>query len=566
MSNMLGLEDPMIIFTSTDMVEAISQLRGHAANRTVILPMELNDLPLVQKYSLEIWQAEYDRDPEKKRHAGYQVFWIWLSKTWFLQEAVKRNPYKSTNFMWSDIGCFRTKRDARYKGQVLMQHPEVIPPDRMLFMAHHEPNPPESVWWTDKLKENEHFYHSGTMMVGSSNVIPKFHQAFLQVVQGFLDRKLFIGDDQTVLQSTCLQHPHFCAYVPASQVKGDNHYFGLRSVLQRGGKYDFWFPPSLPSSGAQNKPETGAILVGGTTLPSAKSLLTKPPPYQDSQIIKLSDTLISSPNTVVTAYFRVRSKFSVDNYSSWMKNILSLQDAMVIFTEPDLVDTMRELRKHALNRTVIIQMELDDLPIGPLYTKEFWEDQLDRDPEKRVHKSPQLFWIWLSKSWWTLEAIRHNFFQSDLFFYSDMGCFRNDKYNGKTMILHRDQVPPHEMIQMAHHEANPPAERFFNDKYKHKSNFYHSGSQMAGYADTWKKFHEYFLDTIDGFLVRKMIIVEDQAVLQSVCLRFPEICAYVPFDQVRPMDNHYFGLRYVVHYGGNFKLWRYNPPLAVERF
>jgi hypothetical protein len=37
-------------------------------------------------------------------------------------------------------------------------------------------------------------------------------------------------------------------------------------------------------------------------IPLAKSLLTKPPPFQDSQIIKLSDHLIASPNTVVTAY------------------------------------------------------------------------------------------------------------------------------------------------------------------------------------------------------------------------------------------------------------------------
>jgi hypothetical protein len=317
------------------------------------------------------------------------------------------------------------------------------------------------------------------------------------------------------------------------------------------------------TSGEKIKPEATAVVsVNGTLLPSAKSLLTKPPPYQDSQIIKLADTLISSPNTIVTAYFRIPSKHGASRYFGWMKNILSIQDAMVIFTEPDLVDTMRELRKHALNRTVIIQMEITDLPIGTLYTEKFWETQWYRDPERMDHKSPLLFWIWLSKSWWTMEAIRHNFFQSDLFFYSDMGCFRNQQYNGKTLILHRDQVPPHEMIQMAHHEPNPPAQRFFNDKYKHASNFYHSGSQMAAYVDTWKKFHEYFLDTIDGFLVRKMAIVEDQAILQSVCLRFPDICAYVPFEQVK-QDNHYFGLRYVLHYGGNFKLWRYHPSTAA---
>jgi Bacterial protein of unknown function (HtrL_YibB) len=290
-------------------------------------------------------------------------------------------------------------------------------------------------------------------------------------------------------------------------------------------------------------------------LPSAKTLLTSKPPFEDSSMIKLQADLIQSPNTVVTGYFRVLSKYEAGKYDKWMSNMLSLQDAMVIFTHAELVDQIREMRKHALDRTVVIPLALDDLPIGTLYPTSFWEDQLERDPEKNIHRSFQLFWIWLSKSWCVTQAIRLNPFQSDLFVWSDIGCFRNKKYNYKTMILHRENVPPTEIIQMAHHTPNPPMEELFNDKYKHKANFYHSGSQMAGYKDSWIRFHELFLDTIDRFLEKKMIILEDQAVLQSTCLSHPKMCAYVPFDQVK--DNHYFGLRYVLHNVGDFQYWRH---------
>ena len=293
----------------------------------------------------------------------------------------------------------------------------------------------------------------------------------------------------------------------------------------------------------------------GTTLPSAKIILTQDPPYNPSQLIKLSENLITSPNTVVTAYHRVPSKFKPGRYDGWMRNMLSLQDAMIIFTETSMVEQITNLRSHALNRTVIVPLKLNELPIGQLYPKEFWQDQLDRDPEKRIHRSYELFWIWLSKSWCVSQAIDMNIFKSDLFFWSDIGCFRDRSYNSKTMILHREQIPQNEMIQMAHHKPNPPKENLFNDKYKHKANFYHSGSQFAAFKDIWIKFHELFLETIDNFLERGMIIVEDQAILQSVCLSYPDICAYVPFTEVQ--DNHYFGLRYVVHNGGNFKLWRH---------
>ena len=305
-------------------------------------------------------------------------------------------------------------------------------------------------------------------------------------------------------------------------------------------------------------------------LPSAKLLLTSAPPFDDSNIIKLysngSDSqarLIQSKNCVVTSYFRVPSKFVAGRYDGWMRNMLSLQDAMVIFTQPDLVDQIKDLRKHAVNRTIIIPLVLEDLPYAKLFPASFWQDQLERDPEKGIHRSYQLFWIWLSKTWCVMQAIRLNVYDSDLFVWSDIGCFRDTTYNSKTMIMHREKVPPHEMLQMAHHKPNPPKEELFNNKYKHKSNFYHSGSQFAGYIDTWKKFHEYFLDTIDRFLEKNMIIVEDQAVLQSTCLSHPEICAYAPFSEVQ--DNHYFGLRHILHFGGEYKYWRYDKKTEDKR-
>ena len=300
----------------------------------------------------------------------------------------------------------------------------------------------------------------------------------------------------------------------------------------------------------------------GAKLPSAKSLLTKAPPFKDSDIIKLShddNMILSSPNTVVTAYYKIPSKFKPSKYNGWMKNMLSLQDAMVVFTSNDLIPSIKEFRQHALNRTVIVPLELNDLPIGTSYTKDFWSNQLERDPEKGIHRSYELFWIWLSKTWWVNQAIRLNPYNSDLFMWSDIGCFRDARYNYKQMIVHRDQIPPTEMVQMAHHKPNPPPDLiYYNDKYSkaQKPHFYHSGSQMAAYLETWKRFHSIFLDTIDQFLIRNMIIIEDQAILESVCLREPTICAYVPFDQVKPNDNHYFGLRYVTRVGGTYNLWR----------
>jgi hypothetical protein len=286
--------------------------------------------------------------------------------------------------------------------------------------------------------------------------------------------------------------------------------------------------------------------------------------YDESKILKLSDELVTARQTVVTAYFDVPSKHSSDRYKVWMKNMLSLQDPMVIFLSTSWIPAIKELRKHAWNRTVIIPMEVGDVPLANEYPIKFWERQLDIDREKRIHRSYYVFWIWLSKSWWVTKAIGHNFFNSDVFVWSDMGCFRDERYNSKEIVRFPDKIPRDKMLFLAHHRYNVPPERIWNNKYDQKEHFYHSGSMIAGHADTWIQFHKYFLETIQKFNRREMFIGEDQTVLQSTCLEHPDICAYISFDQVRP-DNYYFGLRYLLHHGvrrngQDFTFW-YPPAL-----
>jgi len=116
-----------------------------------------------------------------------------------------------------------------------------------------------------------------------------------------------------------------------------------------------------------------------------------------------------SKNTIVTAYFEIsKSKHTKSEYDTWMKNMLSLEDAMVIFTSPSLVSKIESFRSHAMNKTIIIGMKISDTMMVSKYSMEFWKNQFDMDPEKALHKSYELFWIWLSKLWFVTQAIEMN--------------------------------------------------------------------------------------------------------------------------------------------------------------
>ena len=240
MENFLSLQDPMVIFTTSDWVQPIMSKRQHAVNKTLLIVMKLSEVPLATNHDTAFWEHQLEIDPERKRHAGYMVFWVWLSKTYFVTRAIEMNPFQSQVFLWSDIGCFRGK--SVYRNKLLFQHPEVVPRHGVLFLSHKaDPVPPPALWWTSKLTEPQHFYHSGSQMAGYADSFQLFHAAFVDTLSGFVQRTLFIGDDQTVLQCTCTQHPNLCAYITRNQVK-DNHYFGLRYALHHGGHYDLWRP------------------------------------------------------------------------------------------------------------------------------------------------------------------------------------------------------------------------------------------------------------------------------------------------------------------------------------
>ena len=245
MEHMLAIDDPLVVFTTSDWVGRIMSFRSHATSRTTIIEVRLDDVPIATKYNKSVWDQQFKLDPIGKYRKGYRLYWIWLSKTHFLNEAIRLNPYGSSHFMWMDIGCFRGGNI--FANQTVMRHLEAIPNESVLFVAHREPSAQTDPWFTDMKGTSPLFFTSGSMFAGTKETIELFHKRFLETVQGYMVRGLFVGEDQTILQSTCVQNYGLCQYVKSKEVKGEVSYFALRSVLRFGGdQYHYWIPPKPP--------------------------------------------------------------------------------------------------------------------------------------------------------------------------------------------------------------------------------------------------------------------------------------------------------------------------------
>ena len=264
--------------------------------------------------------------------------------------------------------------------------------------------------------------------------------------------------------------------------------------------------------------------------------------------------------TVVTAYFEIASKHTSAEYDTWMRNMLSLQDPMVIFTEAKFVDRFRVLRKHAGNRTKIVTTRLQDLKIAALFPLAAWSQQLAMDPEAKLHKTYRVFWVWLNKLSFMVEAIHDNPFASDIFVWADIGSFRDTAYNGLLLVRNTGIISVDKMLLMA---VQPPHNVHTSggivvkyDGVFDNSDFFTAGALLAGHKNTVVAMEKQFLITIQIYRDMDLFIGDDQPLLQFTCVR-NNLCEFVTPYHTR--GNKWFGLQYALHTTNAVSLWRPYP-------
>lgn len=125
--------------------------------------------------------------------------------------------------------------------------------------------------------------------------------------------------------------------------------------------------------------------------------------------------------TVVTAYHRIPAKFGPENYTQWLRWLLTALAASetptVAFTDqPDLVQGI------AADVGAVVHVVKAELPGAddPL-----WARQLSQEPTRcRTPHTPQLFAAWAAKPHWLRTAATLNPFGASYLCWVDAGCFR----------------------------------------------------------------------------------------------------------------------------------------------
>ena len=225
------------------------------------------------------------------------------------------------------------------------------------------------------------------------------------------------------------------------------------------------------------------------------------------------DSLHNKP-TVVTAYYKVKSKFSDAQYDEWMQTFLKIPFNLVVYTDQESATRIKKYRGNLPMHLIIKQFE-------DLYYYKFYENykkMYANDPNKK--HSPALYVIWAEKIKFVNDAIEKDYYNSDFFVWCDIGTFRDINYFS-------DIFP--QIKHMVHNKISfGMINDFENHEIQNKLMAYGghiqraAGNIQTGDKTSWKLYNILWDNTVNDLRSNNIDFSNDQRVMGTIALRYPE--------------------------------------------
>ena len=242
--------------------------------------------------------------------------------------------------------------------------------------------------------------------------------------------------------------------------------------------------------------------------------------------------LESSSATLVTCYYKIKSKHTFCEYATWIKNLLlSIRCNIIIFTSADQADILLSLANTNRNtletqtqtqpgKVRVIIKELLDLDIVKTYPN-IWEEQHMKDPTPHI-RTKECYMIWNSKLSLVKEAIALNPFNSDKFIWNDIGSLRDIRFilNNYKNLFH---YPRYELISKDKIDIVLIKDYTNPEQYIFQDEIHLSGAIFGGGQDALLKLIEIFYKNFKMYLEEGYFIGCDQQILSTCLHQQPEL-------------------------------------------
>ena len=201
-NNFLAINHSMIFFIdNSNYQEIISKRPKEYRKKTIWIKTDITNFYSYKNYYKE-FNKTYEIDIEKNIHS-VQLYLIWAEKINFLKIATSKNYFHSKCIYWVDAGCFRDNskigkyinnwpstekcyEDGRIIMNEMMQNTQILKDELKRFN-------------NQTYKNFQRFYSvDASIFGGKKNYIFKFADLYYDVLNKFIEHKIFIGKDQNI--------------------------------------------------------------------------------------------------------------------------------------------------------------------------------------------------------------------------------------------------------------------------------------------------------------------------------------------------------------------------------
>ena len=200
---------------------------------------------------------------------------------------------------------------------------------------------------------------------------------------------------------------------------------------------------------------------------------------------------------------------------------------MVVFT-----NECHLFRQHASHHRIILHADLHKEIRIFNQSKQFWEMQLEMDPEREAHRSYLLYWVWALKPTFVAKSAEYGFFNSDHYAWLDIGIFRDDRFNFANI---RTALPPLSFDPCCVHfgTAYPfsPPDLILNRDGSSMVSFSHKNRICGGAFLVTKQlarvFQAVYFATFNKYISRGLFAGKDQSILNTAAVENTHLFRFV---------------------------------------
>jgi glycosyltransferase involved in cell wall biosynthesis len=231
--------------------------------------------------------------------------------------------------------------------------------------------------------------------------------------------------------------------------------------------------------------------------------------------------------TVVSAYYPIRSKFTVEQYMGWISAFWPRTECFLVFyTIPELVSMFEELFC-SRGSVKVIGLPLSSFSAFKKLSYKVWLSTKLLDKESS--HTPELYAMWYEKKEFILRTIELNPFCSDRFVWCDAGIGRIPEFISVIKRFPRRELIPKRKLLVLEIDPLKPEdcsiEQGIPGKFDHVTTF--GGGILASDAEGWIRWSRAYDAMLMRYYLAGRFIGKDQNIMASMILQEPELAIVV---------------------------------------